>query len=177
VRRPGLAPVTATVQLPPADAADGTGLLTRATANFRALRSLRVLNVLESRPGHAITTDFVVQAPDRLAFRVRGGASARIIGTTRYDRQPGHDWIRSETPRSKVPDAFWAPGAEAVYVAGGDRSTTQLTLVLPNGPTFFRLWIDRETRQVVRLRMVTAAHFMREREYDQNSAPPVEPPA
>ncbi|HEY7258099.1 MAG TPA: copper resistance protein CopC [Gaiellales bacterium] len=177
VRRPGLAAVTATVQLPRAGAPDGTALLHKATANFRALHSLRVLNVLESRPGHAVTTDFVVQAPDRLAFTVRGGASARIIGTTRYDRQPGHDWIRSETPRSKVPDAFWAPGAEAVYVAGGDRSTTQLTLVLPGGPTFFRLWVDRSSRQVVRLRMITAAHFMREREYDQNRAPPVEPPA
>ena len=26
------------------------------------------------------------------------------------------------------------------------------------------------------VRMITAAHFMREREYDQNRAPPVEPP-
>ena len=176
VRRLGQPPVTATVQLPPFGAPDGTRILEAANRNFRDLQSLRVLNVLESRPGHAVTTDFVVQAPDRLAFSVRGGASARIIGTTRWDREPGHDWVRSPAPRSKVPDAFWAPGAEAVYVAGGDRTTTQLTLVLPGGPTFFRLWIDRSTQQVVRLRMITAAHFMSEREYDQNRAPPVEPP-
>jgi copper transport protein len=176
VRRPGQPPVTATVQLPPFDARDGTKILDAASRNFRDLQSLRVLNVLESRPGHAVTTDFVVQAPDRLAFSVRGGASARIIGTTRWDRDPGRDWVRSPAPRSKVPDAFWAPGAEAVYVAGSDRETTQLTLVLPSGPTFFRLWIDRSTQQVVRLRMITAAHFMREREYDQNRAPPVVPP-
>ena len=136
-----------------------------------------MLNILESSPGHAVTTHFTVQAPDRLAFAVRGGASARIIGTTRWDRQPGRDWVRSEAPRSKVPDAFWAPGAEAVYVAGQDTRTTELTLVLPNGPTFFRLWVDRATQQVVRLRMITAAHFMSEREYDQNRAPPVVPPA
>jgi len=177
VRRPGRPPVTATVQLPPFDAPDGTKLLEAASRNFRNLRSLRVLNVLESRPGHAVTTHFIVQAPDRLAFSVRGGASARIIGPTRWDRQPGQDWVRSPAPRSKLPDAFWAPGAEAVYVAGGDRKTAQLTLVLPGGPTFFRLWVDRSTRQVVRLRMITAAHFMSEREYDQNRAPPVEPPA
>jgi len=107
---------------------------------------------------------------------VRGGASARIIGTTRWDRQPGRGWVKSQALRSKVPDAFWAPGAEAVSIAGGDRTTTQLTLVLPGGPTFFRLWIDRASEQVVRLRMITAAHFMREREYDQNHAPPVVPP-
>jgi copper transport protein len=176
VRRPGRPPVTATVRLPPAGAPDGTNLLDGATQNFRDLHSLRVLNILESSPGHAVTTHFTVQAPDRLAFAVRGGASARIIGTTRWDRQPGRDWVRSEAPRSKVPDAFWAPGAEAVYVAGQDGTTTELTLVLPGGPTFFRLWVDRATDQVVRLRMITAAHFMSEREYDQNRAPPVEPP-
>jgi copper transport protein len=177
VRRPRRPPVAATVQLPPSTAPDGSRLLRAATANFRALHSLRILNVLESSPGHAVTTDFVVQAPDRLAYSVRGGASARIIGSTRWDREPGHDWIPSQTSQLQLPDAFWAPGAEAVYVAGQDRSTTQLTLVVPGGPTFFRLWVDRATRQVVRLRMITAAHFMSEREYDQNRAPPVEPPA
>ncbi len=177
VRLPGKPPVTATVRLPPFDAPDGTRLLREATANFRALRSVRALNVLESAPGHAVTTNFTIQAPDRLAFSVRGGASARIIGGTRWDRRPGTGWVRSETPRSRVPDAFWAPGAEAVYLAGGDRTTRQLTLVLPGGPTFFRLWIDRASEQVLRLRMITAAHFMREREYDQNRAPPVKPPA
>jgi len=176
VRLPGKAPVTATVQLPPFDAPDGTRLLREASANYRALESVRALNVLESAPGHAVTTHFTVQAPDRVAFAVRGGASARIIGTTRWDRQPGRGWVKSQALRSKVPDAFWAPGAEAVSIAGGDRTTTQLTLVLPGGPTFFRLWVDRASKQVVRLRMITAAHFMREREYDQNHAPPVVPP-
>jgi hypothetical protein len=176
VRLPGRPAVTATVQLPRFDAPDGTALLRESTAKFRALRSVRALNVLESAPGHAVTTDFTIQAPDRVAFSVHGGASARIIGTTRWDRRPGKGWVRSQALRSHVPDPFWAPRAEAVHVAGGDRTTRQLTLVLPGGPTFFRLWIDRATGQVVRLRMITAAHFMREREYDQNRAPPVEPP-
>jgi hypothetical protein len=48
--------------------------------------------------------------------------------------------------------------------------------VQPGGPTFFRLWIDRRTHVVVRLRMVTTAHFMSERELDLNHAPPVVPP-
>ena len=62
-------------------------------------------------------------------------------------------------------------------MAGGDAATVQLTLVQPGGPTFFRLWVDRRTHLVTRLRMVTAAHFMRERELDPNAAPPVVPPA
>jgi hypothetical protein len=77
----------------------------------------------------------------------------------------------------RQPDPFWAPTAEAVYVSGGDRRTIQLTLVQPGGPTFFRLWIDRRSHIVVRLRMITSAHFMSERELDLNHAPPVVPPS
>ena len=103
VRRPGQAPVTAIVRLPPIHAPAGKRLLETASQNYRDLHSVRALNVLESRPGHAVTTNFVVQAPDRVAFSVRGGASARIIGTTRWDREPGRDWVRSPAPRSRVP--------------------------------------------------------------------------
>ena len=176
VRRPGQAPVTAIVRLPPIHAPVGKRLLGRQPELSRPPQRAGAERARVA-PRAPVTTNFVVQAPDRVAFSVRGGASARIIGTTRWDREPGRDWVRSPAPRSRVPDAFWAPGAEAVYVAGGDRETTQLTLVLPAGPTFFRLWIDRSTQQVVRLRMITAAHFMSEREFDQNTAPPIVPPA
>jgi hypothetical protein len=74
------------------------------------------------------------------------------------------------------PDPFWAPTAEAVYIGAQSRDTTVLTLVQPGGPTFFRLWIDRRTGVMVRLRMITTAHFMSERELDLNHAPPVVPP-
>ena len=177
VRRPARAPVHTRIDLPSAHAPPGTGLLRDSTRRYRALHSLRALNVLSSGPGHSVTTLYTVQAPDRLAYTVRGGAQARIIGSTRWDRQPGQGWVRSSAVRSRLPDPFWEAGARAVYRAGGDRTTVQLTLAVPGGPTFFRLWIDRATHQVERLRMITAAHFMSEREYDQNHAPPVLPPA
>ena len=63
-------------------------------------------------------------------------------------------------PAFSQPDPFWAPTAEAVYIAAQTPRTTELTLVQPGGPTFFRLWIDRRAGTVVRLRMITAAHFM-----------------
>ncbi len=108
---------------------------------------------------------------------MHGGEHARIIGTSRWDRQPDGTWKRSATSPVHQPDPFWAPTAEAVYVAAQQpRTRSQLTLVQPGGPTFFRLWIDRRTGVVVRLRMITTAHFMSERELDLNRAPPVVPP-
>ena len=177
VRRPGRPDVRATIDLPPASAPSGEALLHASTRRFRALRSLRALNVLASAPGRSVTTLYTIQAPDRLAADIRGGASARIIGNHRWDRPPGSGWIRSGTAPLHLPTPFWAEGAVAVRIAARTPAATELTLVLPGGPTFFRLWIDRRTGQMVRLRMITAAHFMSEREFDQNAAPPVRPPA
>jgi hypothetical protein len=177
VTRPGAARVDATLRLPAADAPPAPGLLRRAARTFAALRSLRTENVLVSGPGRSVSTTFIVQAPDRLAIDIHGGRRSRIIGTTRWDERANGTWKRSYTPAIRQPDPFWAPTAEAVYVAGGGPHTVQLTLVQPGGPTFFRLWVDRRTHLVTRLRMVTAAHFMRERELDPNSAAPVVPPS
>jgi copper transport protein len=177
VTRPRAPRVEATLQLPAASARPAPGMLRRAARTFAALRSLRAENVLASGPGRSVSTTFIVRAPNRLDIDVHGGQRSRIIGTTRWDQQKDGTWKRSYTPAIRQPDPFWAPTAEAVYAAGGDATTVQLTLVQPGGPTFFRLWVDRRTGLVTRLRMVTAAHFMRERELDPNSAAPVVPPS
>ncbi len=177
VRRPGRAAVTAHLRMPAAGARPAAGRLHRAARAFAALRSLRAENVLASAPGRSVATTYIVQAPDRLAIDVHGGDHARIIGPTRWDRRADGTWRRSPASPVRQPDPFWAPTAEAVYVSGGDRRTIQLTLVQPGGPTFFRLWIDRRSHIVVRLRMITSAHFMSERELDLNHAPPVVPPS
>jgi hypothetical protein len=176
VRRPGVPDVHATLQLPAADARPAPALLRKAARAFAALHSLRAENVLSSGPGRTVATTYIVQAPNRLTIDVHGGEHSRIIGTTRWDRLASGGWKRSFTPAIRQPDPFWAPTAESVYVAGGGPHTVQLTLVQPGGPTFFRLWVDRRTHIVRRLRMITAAHFMSERELDLNSAPPVVPP-
>jgi len=176
VRRPGRAQVTARLRMPAAGARPAAGLLRSAARAFRALRSLHAENVLRSGPGRSVSTTYIVQAPDRLTIDVHGGEHARIIGTTRWDRRANGTWRRSSTPAIRQPDPFWAPTARAVYVAASGPRIVQLTLVQPGGPTFFRLWIDRRTDILLRLRMVTAAHFMSERELDLNHAPPVVPP-
>jgi hypothetical protein len=176
VRRPGRAAVTAHLQLPAADARSATGLVTVASRNFAALHSLRAINVLKSAPGRSVTTHYTTQAPDRLAIIVAGGEHARIIGSTRWDLQPDGTWRRSTTFPIHQPDPYWAPTSQAAYVAGHSHGMVEVTLVQPGGPTFFRLWIAPRRHVVVRLRMITTAHFMSERELDLNHAPPVVPP-
>ena len=153
-----------------------TGLVTIASRNFAALRSLRAINVLKSAPGRSVTTHYTTQAPNRLAITVHGGEHARIIGSTRWDQQPDGTWTRSVTFPVHQPDPYWAPSSQAAYVAGHGHGMIEVTLVQPGGPTFFRLWIDRRSHEVVRLKMITNAHFMSERELDLNHAPPVVPP-
>jgi copper transport protein len=176
VRRPGRAAVTANLQLPAANAQPATELVTVASRNFAALRSLRAINVLKSAPGRSVTTHYVAQAPNRLAITVHGGEHARLIGSTRWDLQPDGAWTRSATFPVHQPDPYWAPTSQAAYVAGRSHGMVEVTLVQPGGPTFFRLWIDLRSHEVVRLRMITNAHFMSERELDLNHAPPVVPP-
>jgi hypothetical protein len=176
VRRPGRAAVTARLQLPAANAQPATGLVTVASRNFAALHSLRAINVLKSAPGRSVTTHYTTQAPNRIAITVHGGEHARIIGSTRWDLQPDGTWTRSETFPVQQPDPYWAPTSQAAYIAGRVHGMVEVTLVQPGGPTFFRLWIDSRSHVVVRLRMITTAHFMSERELDLNHAPPVVPP-
>ncbi|MEP6642312.1 MAG: copper resistance protein CopC [Gaiellales bacterium] len=176
VRRPGRAAVTARLQLPAANAQSATGLVTIVSRDFAALRGLRAINVLKSAPGRSVTTHYITQAPNRLAITVHGGEHARIIGSTRWDMQPDGSWKRSVTFPVHQPDPYWAPTSQAAYVAGRSHGMIVVTLVQAGGPTFFRLWIDRRSHQVVRLKMITNAHFMSERELDLNHAPPVVPP-
>jgi copper transport protein len=176
VRRPGRPRVSARIDLPAADAPAATGLLRRAAAAFRHLRSVRALNVLASDATHSVTTTFISQAPNRLSIDVHGGQRSIIIGGTRFDLQADGAWRRSQAVPTQQPNPFWAPTATAVHVAARHGHTVQLTLALPAGPTFFRLWLDTRTDLVTRLRMITAAHFMSEWESEFNTAPAVLPP-
>jgi copper transport protein len=161
----------------PAAGSPAAAALVRQTARaYRALHSLRIENVIASDPAHSVATTFTVQAPDRLVIDVHGGVQSRIVGTTRWDLQNG-SWVKSPIQRLALPDPFWAPGARAAYVESSSPRDIMVTLVVPDGPTFFRILVDRRTHIVTRLWMITAAHFMHESHVDLNHAPQVRPPA
>ncbi len=173
---PGAAAAPVTIDVPPSDASGAARLVAETARSLRSLRSVRIENDLASDPVHSVHTTFVANSPDRLSIDVHGGTQARIIGKHRWDLSNG-SWVEQATSPLKVPDPFWAPGAVAAYVAGETADTIAVTLVLPQGPTFFRLTIDRRTHLVLTLHMVTAAHFMRERYLDVNRAERVVAPS
>jgi hypothetical protein len=166
----------ANLTLPAADAPLAAALVRQTARAYRALRSLRIENVIASDPAQSVATTFTVQAPDRLVIDVHGGVQSRIVGTTRWDLQNG-SWVKSPIQRLALPDPFWAAGARAAYVESSSPRDIMATLVVPDGPTFFRILVDRRTHVVTRLWMITAAHFMHESHIDLNHAPPVRPPA
>ena len=176
VLRPGRATVAATLALPAADAQPAAALVRDTARSLRKLHSVRFENHLASDPVHSVNTTFIVGAPDRLAIDVHGGAQSRVIGNHRWDLQNG-SWVKQPIQRLKLPDPYWANGALAAYVTGSTRNAVEVTLGVAQGPTFFRLLIDKRTHLVKRLWMTTAAHFMREHYLDFNSAPPVTVPA
>jgi copper transport protein len=172
-------PVAAALALPAADAAPARHLVAETAIAFRNLRSLRAENHLASNATTAVDTTYVVQAPDSLFIDVHGGLNSRIIGTDRWDRQPGQArWSHTKTPRQQEPDPYWAAGATAAYVASQTPRTIDVTLAVgePSGPVVFRITVDRRTLLVTDLHMTTTAHFMVERELQLNRAPPVRPP-
>ena len=175
VARSGANPVKATLDLPPAGAADAGRLVHQTAIALRALRTVRIENELASDPVHSVHTRFIAQSPDRLSIDVTGGTRSIVIGHRRWNFVDGQ-WKQQATAAVRVPDPFWAPGALAATVAGDTADTIELTLAVPQGPTFFRLLVDRRTHLVQHLWMTTAAHFMQERYLDFNSAPPVTPP-
>ena len=176
VQRDGRGPVKATLDLPQAGSAPATRLVRQTAVALRALHSLRIENDLASDPQHSVHTRFIDQAPDRLSIDVTGGAKSIVIGKQRWDYADGQ-WTQQPTAPVRVPDPFWAPGQLAATVSKQTPHTTEVTLAVAQGPTFFRLIIDNRTHLVQHLWMTTAAHFMQERYLDFNSAPPVTAPA
>ena len=145
----------------PADA-----IVSRAARVFRRLRSLVYLESLRSGPTGGIVTTWRLQAPDRLTYRIHGGAAAVVIGRTRWDRNtPDGPWRRSsQIPPLQVPQPTWGDVAVDARVIGTARVTGRavwvVTFANPTTPAWFTAWIDRRSYRTLRLRMTAAAHFM-----------------
>jgi hypothetical protein len=144
----------------------GTAVVRRASRVFRDLRSLVWVESLRSGPTGGIVTTWRVAAPDRVTYRIQGGAAAVIIGRTRWDRdEPGGPWRRSsQLPPLSVPQPTWGDVAEDAHVIGtarvADRPVWVVTFVNSTTPAWFTAWIDRGSYRTLQLRMTAAAHFM-----------------
>lgn len=150
-------------RLPPT----GTRLFGKAQKTMDGLTSFRFTERLSSGSG-GLTTDFDVQAPNRLRLRTANGFRSVIIGRTRWDYHDGR-WERGSFPGLTVAQVLMWYRAKNPRVVGR----------LPNGVTelaafglepvtaWFRLAVEPNGR-VVEAEMISPSHFMLHRYSDFN---------
>jgi hypothetical protein len=150
----------------PARSRPGAAIVARAARVTRALKSLVYVESLRSKPTGGLLTTWSLQAPDEVEYRIRGGASAIVLGTRRWDRdRAGAKWRRSQQlPALRVPQPAWGALATNAHVLGDGRVSGRPVWIVsfanPKVPAWFTAWIDKRTYRPLQLRMTAAAHFM-----------------
>jgi hypothetical protein len=131
-------------------------LVARATRAFRRLRSVSYVEHLASTPRSRIVSTFTLEAPDRLQYRIHGGATAIVIGERRWD-----GCTRSTTSRLTQPTPVWGVGPVTnAHVLRRTRSALLLSFLVPGVPAWFEVSFDRGTLRPRELQMTATAHFM-----------------
>jgi copper transport protein len=160
----------------PAKPRPATALLARATRVFRGLRSVDYLERLASSPRNRVVADFTLERPNRLEYRIKGGASGIIIAGRRWDRAPGGQWVPSPQEPTPQPEPIWAGPVTNAYILETTPSTYVVSFLKPIGPAWFTVRFDRRTLLPRQLQMTAAAHFMTHRYERFNALPRITAP-
>ena len=147
----------------PARARPAGALVARATSAFRRLRSVDYVERLASSPQNKVVAEFTLERPDRLEYRIRGGADGIIIGSRRWDRARGAKWVPSPQDPTSQPEPIWAGHSTNAYLLETTPTTYVVSFLKPIGPVWFTLRLDRRTLLPRSLRMTAPAHFMTHR--------------
>ena len=159
---------------PPAGAA---ALVAHAGRVWRSLHSLAFTDRLASDASHSVVSTWRAVAPDRLAYRIRDGWSAVIIGGRRWDRAPRGRWIESpQTATLRQPVPLWQAATDA-HVIGSTRTAWRISFFDPRTPAWFQITVDKRTMHTVELHMTTTAHFMHETYRAFDAAGSIAPPS
>src|SRR5262249_55506833 len=160
----------------PAHPIPAPALVTRATQTFRALRSVDYVERLASSPRNRVVSDFRLERPNKLEYRIRGGASGIIIGSRRWDRARGRPWVESGQTPLPQPEPIWAGHFTNAFLLKTTPSTYVVSFMKPLGPTWSTVPPHRAPARPRGLRMTTAAHFMTHRYLRFNAPLTIKPP-
>jgi copper transport protein len=147
----------------PAHPRPAARLVARATRAFRALRSVDYVERLASSPRNKVVADFTLERPNRLEYRIRGGASGIIIGGRRWDKTGKGPWLPSPQQPTQQPEPIWAGHFTNAFLLETTPTEYVVAFMKPLGPVWFTMRLDRKTLLPRDLRMTTAAHFMKHR--------------
>jgi len=171
---------TWTTRLPVHFDSDGNALaqalVSRVSAGQVQLRSAAVHESLRGTPTVPDVTVYRIQAPDRFAYELSHGttlvADTIIVGTGEWTRAAGQrSWQYASygtQPWSAASYFSWwgdyatLPRLLDVFRSGGTRYADVATLAQVDGlgPVWLRLRFDLTHDLLLRLRMITAGHFM-----------------
>ncbi len=168
-------------------------LLARVEPGQLALREVRIHESLRGGPTVPNITDYQLQAPDRFAFKFSRGSQPLgetvIIGKNEWQRSvPQRRWTLSGYGGSNTFAAdsylgWWTAYAQNPRLMDLERTATgtiadvaTLTEIQDLGPVWLRLRLDVTHRQLQRLRMITAGHFMTQEWGSFNRPLHIEPP-
>jgi copper transport protein len=146
------------------------GLVAFATRTFEGLRSVSYVERLASSPRNRIVSDFTLEAPNRLSYRIHGGPSAIVIGGRRWDRVRGGPWDETSYSALPQPVPIWQGPISNAYVLSQTPRVVTVTFLNRRAPAWFTVHLDRRTLLPSTLKMTAAAHFMRHR-YSGFNAP------
>jgi hypothetical protein len=158
---------------------NANALVARAGRVWRSLHSLSFRESLASGTGHVVRSTWQLQAPDRLAYQIRGGWAAVIVGDRRWDRSPRGRWVPSPQTPLTQPVPFWASVRDAHVLGAASvhgRPAWRVSFFDPDTPAWFDIALDRKTLRTLELRMVATAHFMHDVYGSFNTAPAIQPP-
>jgi putative copper export protein len=161
----------------PARARPAGVLVARATTAFRSLRSVDYVERLASSPRDKVVAEFTLERPDRLEYRIRGGADGIIIGSRRWDRARGGQWVPSPQDPASQPEPIWAGHVQNAYLLETTPTTYVVSFLKPTGPAWFTVRLDRRTLLPRSLRMTAPAHFMTHSYTRFNAAPKIRAPS
>jgi hypothetical protein len=159
---------------------DGAALLARAGAVWRSLHSLSFTESLASGTGHVSLSAWRIQAPDRVAYVVKGGWAGIVVGDMRWDKSPGaKDWVSSAQTRLTQPRPGWVKVTDA-HVLGSTtahgRPAWRVSFYDPGTPGWFTVLVDKISLRTYQVRMTATAHFMRDDYRSFNTTPAILPP-
>lgn len=161
---------------------DGTAVVDRATAAWRALRSLSFNEHLASDAIHETTSAWRIEAPDKVAYQiVDGGGSGIIVGDRRWDRTTTKGkWVESAQTELVQPLPPWT-GVRDAHVLAADtvrgRPVWRVSFFDPGTPAWFTVAIDRRNYRTLESMMITTAHFMHDVYGSFNATPAIKPPS
>lgn len=159
------------------DRGSAARLVSLSAKHIRALHGLSYHETLSSGTATLHTT-WRTAAPNRLSYDIRGGPKAVIIGSFRWDKQPGGPWVKTAQTPVSMPSPDWGDQrvTNARVVTRGKKALVLSFLDPLAGPAWFQATFNPKTLLPRTLTMIAPAHFMHHTFFDVGVRPRIEPP-